>query len=248
MRRVSFGLAVLAALTAVTAVGCDEAPPVNQVGVNVVEKDIFEGSWYVARTVIDVDYEAAGAGTFPGDAAYDNAASVFGFSLPRVRWVIDEDFLYAYRDYELIEGAGGDGREAGDELGHPVAAYPIQSHFDINRAYNGVTGEEVNTLVENTADRRWYERQFMRVDWATNVLPGYYGQTYQLYETLGLWTREPTELYVQGLSEFPDSWRPQFDYMPCDGSSDTAEGCTTEDRDLADDYAKDELYHMAFVG
>jgi len=248
MRRVSFGLAVLAALTAVTAVGCDESPPVNQVGVNVVEKGIFEGSWYVSRTVIDVDYEAAGAGTFPGDAAYDNAASVFGFSLPRVRWVIDEDFLYAYRDYELIEGAGGDGREAGDELGHPVAAYPIESHFDINRAYSSVTGEERNVIVENTSDRRWYERQFMRVDWSKNILPGYYGQTYQLYETLGLWTREPTDLYVQGLSEFPDSWRPQFDYMPCDGSTDSAEGCTPGERDLADDYAKDELYHMAFVG
>ena len=73
MRRVSFGLTFLAALTAVAFAGCSDTAPVNQVGVNVVQKEIFEVSWYVGRTVIDVDYEAAGAGTFPGDTAYDHA-------------------------------------------------------------------------------------------------------------------------------------------------------------------------------
>ncbi len=248
MRRVSFGLAFLAALTAVTFAGCSQKPPVNRVGVNVVQKDIFQGSWYVARTVVDVDYEAAGAGTYPGDAAYDNASQIFGFSIPRIRWVIDENFLYAYRDYELIAGIDGAPIEPGNKVGHPVAAYNIESHFDIKREYNSVTGEEYNVVVENDVDRRWYERDYMRVDWSKNLLPGYYGQTFQLYEILGLWTRESTDMYVQSLSEFPDSWRPQFQYMPCDGSSDTSEACTEVDRDFADDYEKGELYHMSFVG
>ncbi len=248
MRRVSFGLAFLAALTTVAFAGCDGTPPVNQVGVNIVDKDIFEGSWYVGRTVVDVDYEAAGAGTFPGDTAYDHATQLAGFSIPRIRWVIDEDFLYAYRDYELIAGIDGEEIEAGEKIGHPVAAYAIESHFDIERAYNSVTGEERNTLIEDTLDRRWYERDYMRVDWSKNLLPGYYGQFYQLYEILGLWNREPTDLYVQSLSEFPDSWRPQFHYMPCNGPEDTSEACTPEHRDFADDYAQGELYHMSFVG
>lgn len=167
--------------------------------------------------------------------------------MPRIRWVIDENFLYAYRDYELISGLDGEPVPEGEDLGHPVAAYKIDSHFDIKRDYNTVTGEEVNLVMENTEDRRWYERDYMRVDWSQNLLPGYYGQVYNLYEVLGLFTREPAELYVQSLSDFPDSWRPRFHYMPCNGSGDTSAECTDAARDWADDYAQGELYAMDFV-
>ena len=71
--------------------GCgDEEPPINRVGVNVVEKSLFQDSWYMSRTVIDVDYEGSALGTFPGDAASD-AAQTFT-AMPRIRWVIDKDF------------------------------------------------------------------------------------------------------------------------------------------------------------
>ena len=65
-------------------------------------------------------------------------------------------------------------------------------------------------IVENDTDKRWYERKYMRVDWSKNLLPGYYGQTYDLNELLGDWKREPTDLYVQNASHFPDSWQPQL--------------------------------------
>jgi hypothetical protein len=54
-------------------------------------------------------------------------------------------------------------------------------------------------------------------------------------------------LYVQDASQFPDSWQPEFDRMHCDGSKDKSEMCKQGERDFADDYAKDELYHMSFV-
>ena len=49
-----------------------------------------------------------------------------------------------------------------------MAAYPITSHFDVKRAYNAQTGEELNIVEENTTDRPWYQRDYFRVDWSTN--------------------------------------------------------------------------------
>src|SRR5690242_11036143 len=182
---------------AVVALGCGEQEPaINRVGVNVVEKSLFEGSWYMARTVIDVDYEGSALGTFPGDAASDSAQTFT--AMPRIRWVIDKNYLFAYRDYELTQGGDGQSKapgaplqsdKPGDVMGQPVATFKIEKHFDIRRDYNPATGEELNVIVENDTDRKWYERQYMRVDWSKNLLPGYYGQTFDLNELLGSWKR-----------------------------------------------------------
>jgi len=229
--------------------GCaKENPAVNRVGVNVVDKSLFTGSWYFSRVVIDVDYEAAGLGTYPGDAAIDfGQLESFG-AMPRVRWVIDEDHLLAYRDYELVEGINPEGEGEGEDfVGHPVAAFAIDSHFDIIRDYNPVTREERNVLVENDTDNLWFERQYMRVDWSKNLLTGYYGQIHNLYEIIGLYNREPSDLFIQGQSDFPDSWQPQFDFMACAGLDDTSEGCSRGERDWAPDYDQGEFYHFSFV-
>ena len=240
-------LLTLLTLASLSLMGCEEQPAINQVGVNVVDKSLFAGSWYYSTVVIDVDYAASGLGTYPGDAAYDFAVGGIT-SMPRVRWVIDEDTLFAFRDYELIEGAniGRDGQteEPGDVIHQPVAAFAIESHFDIRRDYNATTGEENNVLVENSTDDFWYERDFMRVDWSLNLLPNYYGQVTELYEILGLYSREPSTLFVQGASDFPDSWRPQFDFMSCTDVND--ESCGAE-RDHAGDFAQGEFYHFSFV-
>jgi hypothetical protein len=246
----------LLVLTCILSACGSEEPPVNQVGVNVVEKAIFQDSWYMSRTVIDVDYEAAGMGTFPGDIASDAAMDFT--ALPRIRWVIDEKTLFAYRDYELVQGGDGTSK-AGDAAQHeqdrekmyasPVAAYKIEKHFDINRAYNASTGEERNVVTENDKDRPWYERKFMRVDWSKNLLPGYFGQTQNLQELLGQYARAPADLYVQDVSRFPKSYAPRFDRMGCDGrdAKQDDKNCPEYARDFAGDYDKDELYHMSFV-
>ncbi|MDH5490682.1 MAG: hypothetical protein OEY14_01785 [Myxococcales bacterium] len=238
-------LACLALLTALAAFGCgNEEATVNRLGVNIVAKELFQGSWYYSRTVIDVDYEAAGIGTYPGDAAMDFGDSSFA-SIPRIRWVIDEDTLFAFRDYELLEGGNPERPESGEHLGHPVAAFSIESHFDIRRAYSSTTGEEQNVVEENDYDRRWYERDYMRVDWSKNLMPGYYGQVANLYEVLGFYNREPADLFVQAHSDFPDSWQPRFDFMTCSGLADTA--CPADERDFAEDYEQGDLYHFSVV-
>jgi hypothetical protein len=236
----------LLVLSLVLASACAEDDTINRVQVNVVEKSVFDGSWYMSRTVIDVDYEGAELGTFPGDAASDFGEASFS-AIPRIRWVIDEDYLYAYRDYELISGVDGAPREPGAEFGQPVAAYAVQSHFDIKRAYNPITGEQQNLIIEDTQDRDWYEREFMRVDWSLNHLPGYYGQIHDLYAVLGLWVRESTPLYVQTNSDWPDSWAPTFTRMSCASLDDTSANCDSRDRDWSEDYEQNELYHISFV-
>jgi len=237
MRRVGFALLVVALSS------CGSEPTVNRVGVNVVEKSLFQGSWYMSRTVIDVDYEASGLGTFPGDAASDSASTFT--ALPRIRWVVDRDQLTAFRDYELLEGGEGQPREPGSVIGQPVAAFAIEKHFDIRRAYNTTTGEEQNVLEENDVDGEWWERPYMRVDWSRNLLPGYYGQTVDLQSLFGAYKRESTDLFVQDQSQFPEAWRPRFDFMPCSSADDQT--CAEHERDFADQYARDELYHMSFV-
>ena len=147
---------LLTAMFSVLAVGCSDSPAVNRVGVNVVDKALFTGSWYYSRTVIDVDYEAAGLGTYPGDSAIDFSGGDLG-AMPRIRWVIDEDTLYAFRDYELYEGINPDDEgTTGEIITHPVAAFGIESHFNIRRDYNPSTGEETNIIVENSSDQYWY--------------------------------------------------------------------------------------------
>ncbi len=57
--------------------------------------------------------------------------------------------------------------------GAPLAVFPIQKHFDIKFSYNPSTGEKTNVRGENSSDRFWYEREFIRVDWADNNVVNY---------------------------------------------------------------------------
>jgi len=240
--------------------GCaDDRGSISQVQTNVVSKDIFDGSWYISSTVIDVDYEASSLGTYEGDSADDWSLTnnpwnqrAINYNIARIRWVIDENFLYAYRDYELVQMTQDDGDPAGEptdptKLGEPLAVYAIESHFDLQRAYNPTTGEEMNVLTENATDKRWYERKYMRVDWSQNLSTSYLFGTRELYELFGYFRREPAGFQLEEGSIFPESWKPTFRRNSCAGWDDTSEGCEAQDRDHAGDYAKDELYYMSFV-
>jgi hypothetical protein len=248
MRRLGNRLALLGAIS-VLAAGCgDPQPAVSRVGTNVVEKSAFTGSWYMYRTVIEMEYEGAPL-DFVGDNAGDGTGGFLGFSIPRIRWVIDENFLYAYRDYEIVgdpeDPFAVEGDNDPDFLGQPVAAFRIESHFDIRREYNTVTGEELNLVVEDTVDRHWYERQFMRVDWSQNLLTSYFGNGHNLSELFGFVSRESTPMFVQDESTFPAEWRPRFHFMSCNGLDDTE--CDADDQDWAGDYGRGTMYSMSFV-
>jgi hypothetical protein len=157
---------VIVALASTLALGAcaSERDPINRTQPNAIKKTTLEGEWYFQQTVVDIPgtYSA----TFVGESNFQG--------MERVRFDVQEQWLYVRRSYERIKDAEGgvaadgtsiDGRPY---MGAVLAAYPITSHFDVRRAYNPTTGEEYNVVEENTTDRPWYQREFVRVDWSQN--------------------------------------------------------------------------------
>lgn len=155
-------------MLALTLVGCaEEREPINRVQSDALEKSFFVGDienpdddpqFYWRNFVVDASESQSliGIGSWSG--------------VDRIRWEITENLLLARRAYAQNPGADDKGGDKGPADGTLVAAYPIESHFDIKRDYNPSTGEELNVVVENTTDRPWYQREFMRVDWSINVV------------------------------------------------------------------------------
>jgi len=130
-----------------------------------IDKELFnsQDEWYMRNTVIDVPYSTGFA--FIGQQG----------STELVRWRITEDYLYAHRAHDWVDGSEEylvQEDENGNKIyyGAPVAIYAIKSHFDVQRQYNPTSGEETNVIVENSSDKPWYERKFMRVDWSKNLV------------------------------------------------------------------------------
>lgn len=142
---------------------CAGEDDIDRTQANRLPKSLFQGTWYTRSTVTDV----------PGTST----TSFIGRTsrMEKVRWEVQEDWLLAYRAYEEVPGT--DRADVGQSdpqsyTENPVAAFPIESHFDIKREYNAATGEQFNVIVENTADRPWYEREWIRVDWANSKVDG----------------------------------------------------------------------------
>lgn len=167
--------AVLLAATAFVAVGCGQPELIDRTGPNPIKKsELLEGTWYIQESIID-------APKTPGASAVVG----FGGKMEKIRWKIQEDLLVGYRSYEIVPGADPRVDREKSKLGkvifkdgrpyegNPVFAYKITSHFDRQRQYNAATGEQSNVLEENTVDRPWYERQYMRVDFSNNQLHNY---------------------------------------------------------------------------
>lgn len=144
-------------------VGCTERDPVMRVQPDYVSKTDLIGTdpkhpneWYMRSTVVDT--QRGNGFAFPGTQD----------TLKRIRWDVREDVLVARKSYEIVSGSDGKGGSVENNDGVVVAVFPIKSHFDIRRSYNPSTGEEGNVMVENSTDRPWFERDFMRVDWSKN--------------------------------------------------------------------------------
>lgn len=170
---------VALALCASAIAGCaQEVGTIDRTQPEALLKADFDGEWYIRQTISDVP---ATSGMF-----------FIGYTLAteKIVWEITEDHLIGYRSYALIPGAdteaqldaegewvtdGSDPDRRDENLfrDQPIVAYPILSHFDIQRQYNSSTGEQTNVLVENTTDRDWYDRDYFRVDWSTNVVASY---------------------------------------------------------------------------
>jgi hypothetical protein len=151
--------------------GCAaERDPINRVQALALPKSFFVGEkladpsddpeFYMRTTLVDVSAGAGSDGLFTSSDAQPTT---------RIRWEITEKKLYARLTYELIQDTDHKGTRPTPD-GQVVAAFEIEKHFDIRRDYNQTTGEEQNTIVENDTDRPWYERQYFRVNWSTNLV------------------------------------------------------------------------------
>ncbi len=147
-----------------------EQAPINRVQPNFYDKSFFVGAdyqgtqddpeFYSQGTLVDVGYGAGQDGLF---------TSTYAQPLTRVKWTVTEDLLIARLAYERVAGADGKGAGKLTNDGIVVAAFKVQSHFDIKRQYNPSTGEQLNVIEENTVDRPWFQRQYLRVDWSKNL-------------------------------------------------------------------------------
>lgn len=143
-----------------------ERDPINRVQPAALEKAFFVGrlndpgddpEFYWRNFVVD------------GSEAQSLIGIGSWSAVDRIRWEIQENLLVARKAYPISPGADDKG-DPGEPDGVVVAAYEIESHFDIRRAYNPQTGEELNVIEENSDDRPWYEREYMRVDWSMNLV------------------------------------------------------------------------------
>jgi len=165
-----FATLALAMTTAVaTVAACSQRnPTINRVEITPYwTKADFNPNdvWYYATTVIE---SAPNAGAYggPGDGDF--------LVTERLRWEVTERQLVGWRDYAAAPGSEDDGLQGGDEAfrGQPVAVFPIVDHFDIRHAYDPMSGELSNEIVENR-ERPWYDREYFRVDWSRNLVPTY---------------------------------------------------------------------------
>lgn len=165
------GLIGLAGAVMWASAGCaQERDAINRVQYNAMDKGFFVGQslsdptddpeFYMRNTVTDVPYGAMQDGLF---------TATYAQPVTRVKWEISEDALIARLTYEKVKDSDFYGARDTDK-GQVVAMFAIQSHFDIRRAYNPQTGEELNVIEENTSDRPWFQRQYMRVDWSRNMV------------------------------------------------------------------------------
>ncbi len=159
-------------VVALIAFGCaEERPAIDRVQPYALQKSLFVGEdladpadnpeFWTQGTLIDVGgYGAAQDGLF---------VSTYAQSMSRMKWQITEDTLLGRLAYERIESTDGRGAGPATNDGTVVVAFRIEKHFDIVRAYNPTTGEELNIVEENDRDRPWYQREYMRVDWSKNL-------------------------------------------------------------------------------
>lgn len=178
--RLSCARLLAASLTTLFVVGCAQSNgDLNRVQPNVVKKaDLLDGQWFFRNTVTWTPFNTQY--TFPGQTG----------DMEKLVWEIQQNYLVGYRSYAYTPGAEANvdpssvvsgttatycdakGVCTGGQkyYGAPVVAFPIKSHFDIQRGYSASTGEETNVISENSSDRPWNEREYIRVDWAANVL------------------------------------------------------------------------------
>lgn len=176
------------ALASTLAIGCaQENAPRSFVQPNVIKKSDLLGTWYYLQTVTDAP--PTSSILFLGQSS----------ELMKVKFDIQEKYLYARRAYEQVVGSEDAYKQDPSKYqGQPIAAWPISSQFDIIRDYNSTTGEESNKIIEST-ERPWNQREFIRVDWSENQVTDYVGLGVNFFfddatvSNVSYWESDPTK-------------------------------------------------------
>jgi hypothetical protein len=225
------GLVILMMMVAWASVGlgcAQERGAINQVQANALSKHFFVGpsltdssddpEFYMRNTVIAVPF-GANNGTSQGSGNCSPQpctpgttgglfTATYAQPLTRIKWEISETVLIARLTYDLVAQSDYYGARTTNN-GQVVAMFNIESQFDIRRSYNPQTGEETNVITENTTDRPWYEREYMRVDWSNNlVTDGYSVDTLSMLGVIGGVTWDPESYFIDDPTN-PDA--PVFD-------------------------------------
>ena len=198
-RRLGSALLIASALAAIS--GCaEQRDPIDRVEAFALPKALFSGEWFYQQTVVDVP--ATYTSTMVGNTNYRG--------MHRIRWDIQENYLYARKSYmNVINGKSADdlkpmSEDTGEFKGDIVGAWRITSQFDIKRSYNPQTGEENNVLTENSSDCKWYECQYLRVDWSKN-----YAIDYMFLSSDEEVIPQSVPFYEQDAAD--PRWKPMFD-------------------------------------
>jgi len=161
----------------VAAACAEQVGDIDRTQPNKLKKSQFAGVWYSTATVLEAPMPSAV--TFIGEMPFGTTGKLV--------WDIQEKALIAYPATEMyVKGAEAKWQKRQirnywnpDDVehpfieiytGNPVAAFTIESHFDVKRQYNAQTGEQTNVIEENTTDRKWWEREYVRVDWSKNLI------------------------------------------------------------------------------
>ena len=211
---------ICAAVLALAACAADPGL-IDRTQVNRTQKADLAGVWYEFQVV----------SAMPSTAAFGFVGQTnFGGKQGKVIFDIQENALVVYPYAEAV--VGGDAqwnkrkiRKYWDEsvrnrasrdvqesdfvevvVGNPIEMYPIISHFDVKRDYAAATGAQTNVLIENTTDRPWWQRDYVRVDWMGNTMANFAFPQ-------GSVTMSPVDYYVQG----DDLENPNHFYQDPDG-------------------------------
>lgn len=212
MKRIQSGVLLLVA-AGLLAACAEERAPINRVQPYALPKTFFIGEdfqnvnddpeFWTQTTMVDVGYGAKQDGLF---------TSTYAQPLGRIKWQVTEDMLIGRAAYERVEGSDGKGEVTGlqTQNGTIAVAFAITSHFDIVNAYNSTTGEKLNVVEENSYDRPWYEREYIRVDFSKSLQTDNYDfDTLSMIGVYGSITYEPLSYYV---ADPYDEEAPFFDF------------------------------------
>ncbi len=177
----------------------EEVGDIDRTSPNKLKKTQFAGSWYFLQTMIDVPQQTAQG--FIGNTNFGNSAKVV--------FELTEDWLYVLPMQETVQFSEKPYKvkkirnywEPGQShefvelyVGEPIAAFPVESHFDVRREYSTSTGKQSNVISENATDRVWHEREYVRINWGGNAVTDW-------MFPLGSSQMSSVDHYVQGVED-----------------------------------------------